>query len=89
MMEDIYRATVDRQASDAALLRMGQTATLLVGVVAAVCACLFSDIVKILSFVYDFWAPTMVFPFLVGIFWLGTAEKEFSSNQSINRSGFM
>lgn len=69
VMEDIYRATVDCQVADASLLRLGKYATLCVGGVAAVCACLFSDIVKILSFVYDFWAPTMVFPFLVGIFW--------------------
>ena len=69
VMEDIYRASVDREASDATLLGIARYATLVVGVVAAVCACLFSDIVEILSFVYDFWAPTMVFPFLVGIFW--------------------
>ena len=69
VMEDIYRAGLDREASDQVLLRVGRNATLLTGVLAALCACLFSDIVKILSFVYDFWAPTMVFPFLVGIFW--------------------
>ncbi len=69
VMEDIYRAGLDREASDQVLLRVGRNATLLTGVLAARCACLFSDIVKILSFVYDFWAPTMVFPFLVGIFW--------------------
>jgi SSS family solute:Na+ symporter len=69
VMEDIYRTGVDCQASDQTLLRVARYSTLFTGVVAAVCACLFSDIVKILSFVYDFWAPTMVFPFLVGIFW--------------------
>jgi SSS family solute:Na+ symporter len=69
VMEDIYRTGVDLQASDQTLLRVARYSTLFTGVVAAVCACLFSDIVKILSFVYDFWAPTMVFPFLVGIFW--------------------
>lgn len=74
MMEDIYRAGVDREATDQVLLRVGRNATLITGVVAAVCACLFSDIVKILSFVYDFWAPTMVFPFLVGIFWYKRAR---------------
>ena len=60
---------VTQPASDQTLLRVARYSTLVTGVVAAVCACLFSDIVKILSFVYDFWAPTMVFPFLVGLFW--------------------
>ena len=36
---------------------------------AAVAALVWRDIVYILEFVYDFWAPTMVWPFLVGIFW--------------------
>ena len=69
VMEDIYRAKVNHKASDQTLLRVARNATLLVGVLAAVCAVVFSDIMTILSFIYDFWAPTMVFPFLVGIFW--------------------
>ena len=69
VMEDIYRSSVDPGATDASLLRVARYATCAVGVLAAICACVFSDIVQILSFVYDFWAPTMVFPFLVGIFW--------------------
>ena len=27
------------------------------------------DIIKALEFIYDFWAPGMVVPFLVGVFW--------------------
>ena len=39
------------------------------GVGAAVCAWYFTNIADILEFVYDFWAPTMVLPFLVAVFW--------------------
>ena len=33
------------------------------------CAWWFHNIADILEFVYDFWAPTMVLPFLVAVFW--------------------
>ena len=39
------------------------------GVTAAVCAWFFSNVADILVFVYDFWAPTMILPFLVAVFW--------------------
>ena len=68
VMEDIYRKLVDPQASDRRLLRVAQVATLVTGVIAAICSCVYSDIVAILEFVYGFWAPTMVCPFLVGLF---------------------
>jgi len=34
-----------------------------------VCAWQFSNVADILVFVYDFWAPTMVLPFIVAVFW--------------------
>ena len=68
-MEDIYRTHVNSKASDQTLLRVARYATLATGLFAAICALVFSNIMEILSFIYDFWAPTMVFPFLVGIFW--------------------
>ena len=41
---------------------------MLAGVLSAVCALVWSNIADILEFVYDFWAPSMVLPFLVGAF---------------------
>ena len=43
--------------------------TLLTGSAAAMCAFFFSNVADILVFVYDFWAPTMIVPFLVAVFW--------------------
>ena len=43
--------------------------TLICGFAAAIGAWYFSNIASILEFVYDFWAPTMVLPFAVGLFW--------------------
>ena len=68
VMEDSYRRHVNPQATDRQLLRVAQVTTLLVGVAAAVCAWFFSNVADILIFVYDFWAPTMVLPFLVAVF---------------------
>jgi SSS family solute:Na+ symporter len=68
VMEDIYRKLIDPAASDRRLLRVAQMATLVTGVIAAACSFVYRDIVGILEFVYDFWAPTMVCPFLVGLF---------------------
>ena len=68
VMEDIYRKLLDPGASDRRLLRVAQMATLVTGVIAAACSFVYRDIVGILEFVYDFWAPTMVCPFLVGLF---------------------
>ena len=68
VMEDIYRKLVDPGASDRRLLRVAQMATLVTGVIAAGCSFVYRAIVGILEFVYDFWAPTMVCPFLVGLF---------------------
>jgi len=68
MMEDLYRKFVDRQASDGRLLRVAKVATLVAGAIAAACSLVYRDIVEILEFVYDFWAPTMIAPFLVGLF---------------------
>jgi len=68
VMEDIYRKLIDPVASDGRLLRVAQGATLVTGVIAAGCSFVYRDIVGILEFVYDFWAPTMVCPFLVGLF---------------------
>ena len=68
VMEDVYRKLIDPGASDGRLLRVAQVATLVTGVIAAGCSFVYRDIVGILEFVYDFWAPTMVCPFLVGLF---------------------
>ena len=69
VMEDNYRRRIYPQADDRQLLRVARTTTLLAGIGSVVCAYFFRDIAKILEFIYDFWAPTMVVPFLVGIFW--------------------
>jgi SSS family solute:Na+ symporter len=69
VMEDHYRRHVNRSANDHQLLRVAQWTTLLAGVGAALIAWYNSNIADLLEFVYDFWAPTMVLPFLVGLFW--------------------
>ena len=68
-MEDIYRQHWKSAATDGQLLRVAQATTLFAGIAATVCAWIYQDIAGILEFVYDFWAPTMVLPFLVAIFW--------------------
>ena len=69
VMEDIYRRYFNPQTSDHLLLRVAQWTTLLTGITAATLAYFFQDIISVLVFVYDFWAPGMVLPFLVGLFW--------------------
>lgn len=69
MMEDVYRRHLNPQASDHQLLRVAQATTFILGAAGAVCAWFFSNVADILVFVYDFWAPTMVLPFLVAVFW--------------------
>ena len=69
MMEDYYRRHIAPQATDQSCLRVARITTLASGIAAAMCAWFFSDIAGILEFVYDFWAPTMVLPFAVGLFW--------------------
>jgi SSS family solute:Na+ symporter len=68
-MEDAYRRHVNPAATDRQLLRVAKVATLILGSAGAVCAWFFSNVADILVFVYDFWAPTMVLPFLVAVFW--------------------
>lgn len=69
IMEDTYRRHINKKASDQQLLRVAQVTTVVAGVAAAVCALFFSNVADILVFVYDFWAPTMILPFLVAVFW--------------------
>ncbi len=69
VMEDVYRRHVNQTASDHQLLRVAQWTTLLSGLAAAIFAWYVRNIADLLEFIYDFWAPTMVLPFLVGIFW--------------------
>jgi len=69
VMEDVYRRHINSAANDRQLLRVAQVTTLVSGLVGVGCAWFFSDIASILEFVYDFWAPTMVLPFLVAVFW--------------------
>ena len=69
VMEDVYRRHLNPAATDPQLLRVAQVTTLASGVGAAVCAWFVHDIAAILEFVYDFWAPTMIVPFLVAVFW--------------------
>jgi SSS family solute:Na+ symporter len=68
VMEDIYRPHIKPSASDKEMLKVAQWTTLVTGILTATCACVYRDIVGILEFVYDFWAPTMVIPFLYGLF---------------------
>ena len=69
VMEDAYRRHIHPAASDGQLLTVARATTLLTGAAAVACAWVFNDIASILEFVYDFWAPTMVLPFLVAVFW--------------------
>ena len=69
VMEDMYRRHVSPQATDRQLLRVAQTATLLSGIGALACAYFVPNIGRLLEFIYDFWAPSMVVPFMVGLFW--------------------
>lgn len=69
VMEDVYRRHLRPAASDSQLLRVAQLTTLATGAAAAICAWFVRDIAGILEFVYDFWAPTMIIPFLVAVFW--------------------
>ena len=69
VMEDIYRPHIEPGASDKRLLTVAKLTTLVTGIAAAICACIYRDIVGILEFIYDFWGPTMVVPFVVGIMW--------------------
>ncbi len=68
VMEDIYRVHIDPGADDARLLLVARWSTVVAGIVAAGCALAWSNIAEILEFIYDFWAPSMVLPFLVGVF---------------------
>ena len=69
IMEDTYRRHINKRASDQQLLRVAQVTTLVAGIMAVACAWFFSNIADTLVFVYDFWAPTMILPFLVAVFW--------------------
>lgn len=69
IMEDTYRRHINKKASDQQLLRIAQVTTLVAGVTATACAWFFSNVADILVFVYDLWAPAMILPFLVGVFW--------------------
>ena len=69
VMQDIYRRYINPGAADRALLRVAEWTTLGTGIAAALLAYLYQDIISVLVFVYDFWAPAMVLPFLVGLFW--------------------
>lgn len=68
VMEDIYRVHIDPEADDKRLLQVARWTTVLAGVLSAVCALIWSNIADILEFIYDFWAPSMVLPFIVGAF---------------------
>lgn len=68
-MEDYYRRHLNPQASDRQLLRVARQTTLWAGVAAAGCAFYYRSVADLLVFVYDFWAPAMVLPFLVAVFW--------------------
>ena len=68
-MEDIFRRHINSGAADEALLSVARWTTLVAGVASAVCTFFFDNIIAALEFIYDFWAPGMVVPFLVGVFW--------------------
>lgn len=69
IMEDHYRRHINPQATDRQLLKVARFSTLAFGVGSAVWALFFADITEILVFIYDFWGPIMIVPFLVGVFW--------------------
>ena len=68
-MEDIFRRHVRRDATDHQLLRVAQGTTLFCGIGTAILALFFRDIIALIEFVYDFWGPTIVLPFIVGVLW--------------------
>ena len=68
VMEDVYRHAKPL-ASDRQLLGVARWTTLALGALAAVFAFFFRDIISIIEFMYDFWGPSMVLPFLVGTLW--------------------
>jgi len=68
-MEDYYRRHLNRRASDHQLLRVARQTTLWAGVASAACAYFYRNVADLLVFVYDFWAPGMILPFLVAVFW--------------------
>ena len=68
-MEDIFRRHLRPSASDSQLLLVARMTTVVVGLVATFFAFLFHNIASILEFVYNFWAPAMILPFFVGLFW--------------------
>ena len=69
VMQDIYRQYLKPEASDRAALRVAQLSTLIGGIGATCWAWYSPNIIGALLFIYDFWAPTMVLPFLVGVLW--------------------
>jgi SSS family solute:Na+ symporter len=69
VMQDIYRQYLKPDASDRAALRVAQRSTLIGGIAATCWAWYSPDIIGALEFIYDFWAPAMVLPFLVGVLW--------------------
>ncbi len=68
VMKDYYQQHIRHDASDRQLLRVARWTTLVAGSCAAVSALFFSNITDTLEFVYDLWAPSMVLPFLIGVF---------------------
>ena len=68
-MEDIFRRHLRPSAPDSQLLLVARMTTVVVGLVATFFAFLFHNIASILEFVYNFWAPAMILPFFVGLFW--------------------
>ena len=69
IMEDHYRRHLNPRATDRQLLQVARFSTLAFGVGSAVWALFFVNITDILVFIYDFWGPIMIVPFLVGLFW--------------------
>lgn len=69
VMEDYYRRHVNQKATDPQLLRVARQTTLWTGIAAAGCAFFYRNVADLLVFVYDFWAPSMIVPFLVAVFW--------------------
>ena len=69
VMEDIYLRHLHPGATDRQLLRVAQGATFTLGAAGTVCAWVSGNVAALLEIVYDFWAPTMVLPFLVALFW--------------------
>ncbi len=72
---DIYRKQLKPDASEAELVRVARTATLVLGVLAIGIAYLVPNVLDLILYAYTFGAAGLFFPMLGLLFWRGTTAK--------------